>query len=229
MVYTERFPNRSFGILDGISAENDENNIRVCCLYRDMKTQFDNLKNTKRHYLHARLPRDPKLVDHTKYFTLADIIPRINNQSLMITDKHWGLMSAIFAFLIRTKTDSAFVWVPNNGRVSCFSTLFMIEMNMLRLPENTVKMNTNEKKAFKKKVEKYIDNLKKGKATTKDNPNIKSFPVEIEKKANNGYVEREDNKYDIGLDSQFYDAETVYQSCAEKRGTNSMEDDEYRR
>jgi hypothetical protein len=91
-------------------------------------------------------------------------------------------MSAIFAYLIRKNEKSNLVYVTNNGWIGCFSTLFMIEINMLRYKEEE-KMNNIEKKVFNKKVKKYKERVKlftkEGykKDLSHENPEIRSFPL----------------------------------------------------
>lgn len=228
-VYIDRLPNRSFGLYSSLSFD-DEDNKRVCCLFNNLKEKyFENINKNKIPYLHARtdeyLPKTNPIE-----FTLTDITPI----SLQNTKRLWGLMSAIFAYLIRENETSILVYVPNNRIIGCFSTLMMIEINILRLPLKNEKLNQREKEKHNNELEKFKNKIKDlegweyEKAFRNKNPLISSFLLEVKPVSiNEDYVSA--NQYDLTLKHQFYDAEKIYQNCAKKRGKNELEDDEYRR
>lgn len=226
-----RLPSSGFGISSSPSLLVDDDK-RICCLYHEMKTKFDsNINSNRIPFLHSRTI---SYLDDLSEFTLSGVTG-IAPDSLRDTNRHWGLMSGIYAYIIRNNRETALIYVPNNGRIGCFSTLFMIEINMLRYPIRNEKMNKEERRIFNKKVEKYNEKLKKEKniekkiQLTRTNPEIKSFPIEIRQVKQNKKFVSEDNNFDITLKNQFYDAENLYQECNEIRGNNEMTDNEYRK
>lgn len=77
-----------------------------------MKNNYDdNIKKGKKPYLHARTIK--YVEDIEEIFTLTNISPK----SLRNTNRHWGLLSAIYAYLLRTKEKCPLILLPKNLKV----------------------------------------------------------------------------------------------------------------
>lgn len=126
-------------------------------------------------------------------------------------------MSAIFAYLIRTTKKRSVVYVPKNGIVGCFSTLLMIEINILRLSFQKPKRGSLEINLFNKKLKNFNHKLDKSKKFASnldfiiENPSIETFPVEIRTVKENEEYTSEKNDFDIQLSPKIYDAEDIYE------------------